>query len=61
MADRLLRKSEVLDRLGVSRPTMDRLIARGDLPVVRVSERAVRIPEGALRQYIADRTERRGH
>jgi excisionase family DNA binding protein len=59
MADRLLRKSEALDFLGVSRPTLDRIISRGELAVVRLSERAVRISEGALRELVERSTERR--
>jgi excisionase family DNA binding protein len=60
MADRLLRKEEARERLNVSRPTLDRLISRGDLEVVRISERAVRVSESAIRQLVEQRTERRG-
>jgi excisionase family DNA binding protein len=60
MNDRLLTKREVGERLGISKPTVQRLIARGDLEVVRVSERAVRISEGAVRSLVERRTERSG-
>lgn len=60
MADKLLRKEQAREALGVSRPTIDRLIKRGELPIVRVSERAVRISETSLREFVAARTERRG-
>ena len=41
---------------GVSRRTVQRLIARGDLPVVRVGLRLVRVPSEAVREYVAART-----
>jgi excisionase family DNA binding protein len=60
MADRLFRKEEALELLRVSRPTLDRIIARGELPIVRLSGRTVRIAETALRELVEQRTERRG-
>jgi len=60
MSDDLRSKSHVKQRLGVSMATVDRLIKRGELPTVRVSERAVRISESAIRDYVERRTERRG-
>jgi excisionase family DNA binding protein len=59
LPERLLRKTAVLERLSVSRPTLDRLIATGQLEVVRVSTRAIRISEGAVREFIERQTERR--
>ncbi len=59
MADRLLRKEQARELLNVSRPTLDRLISRGDLRIVRLSHRAVRISEGALRELVERKTERR--
>lgn len=44
--------AEVLD---VSHDTVSRLIERGDLPAVRVSERIVRIPVPALDFYASGR------
>jgi excisionase family DNA binding protein len=60
MIEKLLRKSRALEALDISRPTLDRMIARGDISVVRVSERTVRIPESEIRRLIGERTERRG-
>ena len=41
---------EVADRLRVSHDTVARMIARGDLPAIRVSDRIVRIPSPALQR-----------
>lgn len=60
MAERLLNKREAREALNVSQPTLNRLISRGDLEVVRLSERAIRISEDALHDLIQRRTERRG-
>ena len=60
MQDRLFRKAEAREVLRCSRPTLDRLIARGEIPVVRLTGRALRISESALRELIERRTERRG-
>lgn len=60
MTEQLLTKREVGERLGISRPTVQRLIARGDLEIVRVSDRAVRNSEGAVRSFVERRTERTG-
>jgi excisionase family DNA binding protein len=58
--DRLFRKSEVQELFALSEPTVDRLIASGRLPVVKISARAVRVAESALVTFIKDHTERRG-
>jgi excisionase family DNA binding protein len=58
--DRLLLKREALRALRISLPTLDRMIARGDLPVVKLSGRSLRIRASALRDFISQRTERRG-
>jgi len=60
MAEKLLNKEQAREALNVSRPTLERLIARGDLEVVRLSERAIRIRESALRELVEQRAERRG-
>jgi predicted DNA-binding transcriptional regulator AlpA len=61
LTDRLITKREAQQRLGdVSRATLDRMINRGDLAIVRVSERAVRISEQEIRRLVEQRTERRG-
>jgi excisionase family DNA binding protein len=59
MVERLLRKIEAQELLRVSRPTLDRMIATGQLSVVRLADRAIRISESALRELIASQTERR--
>jgi excisionase family DNA binding protein len=46
---------EVADLLGVSHDTVSRLIERGELSAVRVSERIVRIPVGAFEAYATGR------
>ena len=42
---------EVADRLDVSHDTVNRMIARGDLAAIRVSDRIVRIPAPALHRF----------
>ena len=41
MDERLLNKQEVCDKLRCSLPTLDRMIRRGELPVVRVGRRVL--------------------
>jgi excisionase family DNA binding protein len=60
MVIQLLLKREAQDRLRISRPTLDRLIGRGELPVVRLSGRSIRISERDLDRFLEQRTERRG-
>ena len=48
-------KHETIDVLRCSRPTLERIIQRGELAVVRVSERTVRISESAVRDFLAQR------
>ncbi len=48
----LLTKAEVRERLHVSRATLDRLIAAGDLPVIKLGGRIVRISHAAVEAYI---------
>lgn len=43
--------AEAADRLSVSHDTISRLIARGALPAIRVSERLYRIPVTTLERY----------
>lgn len=42
---------EVANRLDVSHDTVNRIIARGDLAAIRVSDRIVRIPAPALHRF----------
>lgn len=43
--------AEAATRLRVSHDTVTRIIARGELPAIRVSARVVRIPAPALHRY----------
>jgi len=49
--DRLLKLPEVAELLGVSRRTVDRLIAAGKLVKVNHSARASRVPQSSLVRY----------
>lgn len=51
MEKRYLTPSEVASELRVSTDTVLRLIDRGDLPAIRVSERIYRIPAPAFARY----------
>lgn len=42
---------EVADRLRVSHDTVARMVARDELPSIRVSDRIVRIPAPALHRF----------
>lgn len=55
----LLKREKVRRFLGVSRPTLAAIIARGDLPVVRIGPRSLRVSESALMEFVKTRTERR--
>jgi len=54
--ERLLRVCEVAERLGIRVSTVRAWILRRRIPVVRVSPRAVRVPESAIRKIIQDGT-----
>ncbi len=56
MVERLVTKDEIETCWRISRPTLDRLIRAGRLPVVRLTRRTIRIPEPALHRLIAERT-----
>lgn len=49
----LLTRKETAQKLGVSLPTLDRLIARGDLPAVRLG-RSVKIHEELLDVWVKE-------
>jgi excisionase family DNA binding protein len=51
MAGRYFSIKEAAERLHVSHDTVSRLIERGDVPAIRVSERLYRIPAPALERY----------
>lgn len=52
--ERLLLRAEVGQILKVSESGVDRLIADGRLPVVRLGHRTVRIPQLAVMAFIAE-------
>lgn len=56
MAGRWHSIKEAAERLDVSHDTISRMIERGELPAIRVSERIVRIPTPALERYEEGRT-----
>jgi excisionase family DNA binding protein len=56
MAERWYTIKEAADLLKVSHDTVSRLVERGDLPALRVSERIVRIPVPAFEFYASGRT-----
>ena len=51
MTGRYFTIKEAAERLSVSHDTVSRLIERGDLPALRVSERLYRITAPALERY----------
>jgi excisionase family DNA binding protein len=51
MEERLLNKREVCEQLRCSLPTLDRMIRRGDLPVVRVGRRVL-LRESTVNEWI---------
>lgn len=55
MAERWYSIKEVAERLKISHDTVSRLVDRGELPAVRVSERIVRIPVPAFEFYVSGR------
>jgi excisionase family DNA binding protein len=56
MASLLLRPEEVWRDLGLSRGTVYQMLARGELPVVRIG-RAVRVPREGLERWVREHTE----
>ena len=55
MAGRWYSIKEAAEQLGVSHDTVARLVERGELPAIRVSERIVRIPVPAFEAYASGR------
>ena len=51
MPGRYFTIKEAAERLAISHDTVSRLIARGELPAIRVSQRLYRIPAPALERY----------
>jgi excisionase family DNA binding protein len=56
--NRLLRISEVADRLRLKHATVRKLANTGAIESVKLGSRAVRIPSAALEKFIRDRTRR---
>lgn len=48
-------RQEAAERLGISLPTLDGLIRRGQLPASKVGPRIVRIDERDIEDYLAAR------
>ena len=55
VVEQLLTRAEAARRLGISLSTLDRLLATGELPVVRVFSRTPRVRESALIAFIEAR------
>jgi excisionase family DNA binding protein len=51
MPGRYFTIKEAAERLAISHDTVSRLIGRGELPAIRVSQRLYRIPAPALERY----------
>lgn len=51
----LIRVTEAAEILGVSRGTVFNMIARGDIPIVKIG-RATRVPVAALRSWVERQT-----
>ena len=50
-----LTPDDVAERLSITRPTVLRLIRRGELRALRISSRILRISEGAFEEFVAKR------
>ena len=50
---RLFTRQELADYLSLSLPSIDRLISRGEIPVIRIG-RSVRIAEEAVAKWLAE-------
>ena len=55
MAERWYSIKQAARELGVSHDTIARLVDRGELPAIRVSERIIRIPVPAFDAYASGR------
>lgn len=52
----LLRPIEVAEALQLSRSRAYQMIRQGELPVVRIGSKSVRVPAEALRAWVEERT-----
>lgn len=57
--DELLTVEEAAEWLAVSKPTLWRMIRRGEIPVVRIAQRNIRIKLTDIEDYIAEHYNRR--
>ena len=57
---KLLKVAEAAAQLGISRSLAYELAARGELPAVRISRKAIRIPADALEAWVEARRLDRG-
>jgi excisionase family DNA binding protein len=51
-----LNKDGVAAMLNISRRSVDNMLARGELPHIRLSKRCIRFPKGAVLDALAART-----
>lgn len=57
---KLLRKTELLEIVGVSDATLDRMVRAGRFPApLRIGKRAVAWPEAEVREWLAERAAER--
>jgi hypothetical protein len=59
MCDRLRTKPETREALRIGPRKLDELIKSGDLEVIKLGSRTVRIAESAIRRLVEQRSERR--
>ena len=57
--DRFLTKPEVRESLRIGPRLLNELIRSGDLEIVRLGQRTIRIRESAVRRLVEERKERR--
>ena len=56
----LLKCEEAAKRLSMGRAKVYLMVARGELPCIRIGNRAVRIPAQALEDWVRERVSARG-
>jgi excisionase family DNA binding protein len=55
VSDRFHSPKDVCELLDISRPTLTKMLNRGDLPHVRVGRRIIRIPARAVSELLHER------
>lgn len=58
--ERLYRRAEIVNFLAVSDATFDRLVARGEIEVLRLGPRTVRVTQSSLTAFLARAKGREG-